>query len=81
MAPTSSISPSYPTMTFQSTSVAASGDGYALTGDLTIKGVTLPITFDTTFNGSETFPVDGSTHYGFSASANDQPHRVRHERA
>ena len=48
---------------------AAAGDGYALTGDLTIKGVTLPITFDTTFNGSETFPVDGSTHYGFSASA------------
>ena len=61
--------PQYPTMTFQSTSVAAAGDGYALTGDLTIKGVTLPITFDTTFNGSETFPVDGSTHYGFSASA------------
>jgi polyisoprenoid-binding protein YceI len=61
--------PNHPTMTFQSTSVAASGDGFALNGDLTIKGVTLPITFATTYNGSEVFPVDGSTHYGFSASA------------
>ena len=59
----------HPNMTFQSTSVAESGDGYALTGDLTIRGVTIPITFDTTFNGSDVFPVDGSTHFGFSASA------------
>ena len=59
----------HPTMTFQSTSVAESGDGYAMTGDLTIRGVTVPVTFDTTFNGSEVFPVDGSTHFGFSASA------------
>jgi polyisoprenoid-binding protein YceI len=35
----------YPVMTFKSTSIAATGkDQYALTGDLTIKGTTRPVT-------------------------------------
>ncbi len=37
----------YPTMTFKSTSVEPSGpDHYKLTGDLTIKGTTRPVTLD-----------------------------------
>src|SRR5690348_920474 len=35
----------YPVITFKSTSIAATGkDEYALTGDLTIKGITRPVT-------------------------------------
>jgi polyisoprenoid-binding protein YceI len=37
----------YPVMTFKSTSIEAAGpDRYALTGDLTIKGITRPVTLD-----------------------------------
>ena len=57
----------HPQMLFQSTSYAASGEGYGLTGHLTIKGVTQEVTLATTYNGSAIFPVDQSTHYGFSA--------------
>jgi polyisoprenoid-binding protein YceI len=39
-----------------------------MTGDLTIKGITHPVTFDVTFNGSNTFPLDDSTHFGFAAT-------------
>lgn len=56
-------------MVFESTSIAESGSSYALQGNLTIKGVTQSVTFDTTFNGSQIFPMDQSTHYGFSAGA------------
>ncbi len=50
----------YPTMTFRSTSVTpAGGDNYKLTGDLTIKGTTQPVTLDVTrygeFNDAGTF--------------------------
>jgi polyisoprenoid-binding protein YceI len=40
-----------------------------LAGNLTIKAVTQPVTFNTTYNGSRVFPMDQSTHYGFSAGA------------
>lgn len=59
----------HPQMIFQSTSVTESGSGYALTGNLTIKGVTQPVTLETTYNGSQVFPMDQSTHYGFSSNA------------
>jgi len=58
---------SHPQMRFESTSITAAGEGYALTGQLTIRGVTQEVTLDTTYNGSAVFPVDQSTHYGFSA--------------
>ena len=58
----------HPQMTFRSTSIKEAGSGYTMTGDLTIKGITHPATFDVTFNGSETFPMDSSTHFGFTAS-------------
>lgn len=58
----------HPTMTFASTAIADIGDGgYAVTGDLTINGVTRSETLDVTFHGIETFPGDGSVHAGFEA--------------
>jgi polyisoprenoid-binding protein YceI len=58
---------SNPTLEFRSTSVARDGDDYTLAGDLTINGVTRPVSFPVDFNGVETYPMDGSTHAGFSA--------------
>jgi polyisoprenoid-binding protein YceI len=59
----------HPQMLFRSTSITESGDGYSMTGDLTIKRTTLATTLQATYNGSATFPVDGSTHFGFTATA------------
>ncbi len=59
----------HPRMSFRSTSIAESDSGYALTGDLTIRNVTVPITFDITYNGEAVFPIDGSTHFGFTGRA------------
>ncbi len=53
-----------PEMTFVSTSVTDS----ALVGDLTIKGVTKPVTFDIEFNGVAADPW-GNTKAGFEAEA------------
>jgi polyisoprenoid-binding protein YceI len=36
----------FPTMTFQSTQVKAVSDGYEVAGDLTLHGVTKPVTFN-----------------------------------
>lgn len=55
---------SHPTMTF--TSTAFTGD--TLTGDLTIKGVTRPVTFDVEFGGTAGDPW-GGTRAGFEATA------------
>lgn len=57
----------HPTMTFRSTGLSELADAYELGGDMTIRGVTRPVTFAVTYNGSAIFPLDGSTHYGFSA--------------
>ena len=58
----------YPTMTFTSTKVAKAGEGQLkVTGDLTLHGVTKPVTFDVTY----TTPVKGmkgEDRRGFSAS-------------
>jgi polyisoprenoid-binding protein YceI len=59
----------HPRMSFRSTSIAESNSGYALTGDLTIRDVTVPITFDVTYNGEAVFRIDGSTHFGFTGRA------------
>jgi polyisoprenoid-binding protein YceI len=55
-------------MSFRSVSVTGAGENYELAGDLTIAGVTKPVTFDVEFNGTELFPGDQSTHAGFSAT-------------
>jgi len=36
----------YPTLTFKSTKVTKTDDGFALTGDLTMRGVTKPVTLN-----------------------------------
>lgn len=45
-----------PKITFVSTSLEKKGDDFALTGDLTVSGTTLPVTFDVEFGG---IAVDG----------------------
>src|SRR5215211_1320687 len=41
----------YPEVTFRSTGLSGTKDEFQLTGDLTIRGVTRPITLDVTFGG------------------------------
>ncbi|WP_144480089.1 YceI family protein [Cytobacillus oceanisediminis] len=56
----------YPTIDFKSTSITRDGDDYKVTGDLTIKDVTKPVTFDVEFGGKGTNPW-GVEVYGFEA--------------
>ncbi|HVG27823.1 MAG TPA: YceI family protein [Acidobacteriaceae bacterium] len=59
----------YPTMTFKSTGVKKDGSGYALTGDLTMHGVTKPVTLALESPGKEQVGNDGkSIHRGFTAT-------------
>jgi polyisoprenoid-binding protein YceI len=59
----------HPEMVFRTTAVKESSqDEYQLTGDLTINGITRPVTLDVEFNGVEVFPGDGRNHAGFSAT-------------
>ena len=56
----------HPKMTFVSTKIAPHGDHWELTGDLTLRGVTKPITLEVEFNGATPDPW-GGTRLGFSA--------------
>ncbi|RUL49612.1 MULTISPECIES: YceI family protein [Lysinibacillus] len=58
----------FPVITFKSTSITKSGDDYKVTGDLTIKEVTKPVTFDVEYGGKGTNPW-GVEVYGFEAEA------------
>lgn len=58
----------HPGLSFQSTSAQETEGGYELLGDLTIKGITKPVRLSVSYNGSAVFPMDQSTHFGFSAS-------------
>jgi polyisoprenoid-binding protein YceI len=57
----------HPVMTFRSTGVSGTGDSWTLDGDLTIAGVTQPVSLDVDFEGVATSPW-GSTSAGFAAS-------------
>jgi polyisoprenoid-binding protein YceI len=57
----------YPEMSFVSTGVRANGDAWILDGDLTIKGVTRPVSLDFEFTGIVDDPW-GNSKAGFSAS-------------
>ncbi|KJY26840.1 MULTISPECIES: YceI family protein [unclassified Streptomyces] len=60
---------SFPLMTFRSTEAAQlGGDKYRITGELTIKDVTRPLSIDLEFNGSAT-DVYGNERVGFEGSA------------
>jgi polyisoprenoid-binding protein YceI len=59
----------HPFMAFRSTGVRAMGEsGYAVDGELTLNGITRPLTLDVEFLGIEVFPTDGTTRAGFSAT-------------
>lgn len=59
----------FPLMTFRSTSAEAlGGTDYRITGDLTIKDVTKPITIDLEFNGAAKDPF-GNERVGFEGKA------------
>jgi polyisoprenoid-binding protein YceI len=59
----------FPTATFKSTSLVRSGPTSGkMTGDLTIHGVTKPVTFDVTFNGGLKAPIGNAYDLGFHAT-------------
>ena len=59
----------FPTATFKSTSVAAAGPNkFTVTGDLTIKDITKPVTLGVTLNGAGEHPMLKKQAIGFSAT-------------
>ncbi|GAA2223693.1 YceI family protein [Herbiconiux moechotypicola] len=60
--------PTFPELTFVSTGVRQEGGDFKVDGDLTIKGVTKPVTFDFEFGGFGTDPY-GNYKAGFTATA------------
>jgi len=57
----------FPTITFKSTRIErAAHDQYRMTGDLTIKNVTRPVSLDVVYSGQAKDPK-GNMHAGFSA--------------
>jgi len=60
----------FPTVTFKSTKVAAAGKGkFKVTGDLTVHGVTKPVTLDATLNKVGPHPMMKVQSIGFDATA------------
>ncbi len=57
----------YPTLEFRSTEVERVGGSWRLSGDLTVHGVTRPVTLEVEFEGGGTSPW-GDQRIGFSAS-------------
>lgn len=57
----------YPTMAFRSSGVRAAGDGYVVTGDLTLHGITRPVELDLELNGSGP-DAYGGVRAGFTAT-------------
>lgn len=59
----------FPTATFRSTSVQTAGtNALTVTGDLTIKGKTRPVTLEVTLNGAGKHAMSGLESIGFSAT-------------
>jgi len=60
---------SFPTATFKSTAITRTGpDTGTITGDLTLHGVTRPVTLNVTFGGITTDPFSGANDIGFHAT-------------
>lgn len=57
----------YPEIRFASTGIAPNGENWKLTGDLTIRDITKPATFDVVYEGSATDPY-GNEKAAFTAS-------------
>jgi polyisoprenoid-binding protein YceI len=62
----------FPAITFKSTSVRPDKDGYEVTGDLTLHGVTRPVTFLLSGGKTAEFPK-GVRRTGFSAELSVKP--------
>ncbi len=62
----------FPDIVFKSTTIERTGEFTGImTGDLTLLGVTKPVSMDVTFNGANTPPwAPGKTYVGFSAEGN-----------
>lgn len=59
----------HPEITFVATDIKnTGGNDYDVTGDLTIRGTTKPVTLDVTFEGQSKDPMGGATVAGFSGS-------------
>ena len=58
----------FPTATFKSTRVTVSGMSATVEGNLTLKGVTKPVTLAATFTGAGTNPMSKASTVGFSAT-------------
>lgn len=59
--------PNHPQITYRSTRVERSAHGYRVTGDLTIRGTTRPVTIDFHYEGAVTDP-SGDLRVGFEGS-------------
>lgn len=57
----------YPEITFTATEFNINGNAGTVTGDLTIKGITKPVTLDVEISGTAVDP-DGQTRLGFEAT-------------
>ncbi|AKH82526.1 hypothetical protein AA958_10140 [Streptomyces sp. CNQ-509] len=58
----------YPEMTFKSTGIRVKDDVYLIDGDLTLRGVTRPVTLETEVGGFGPGMQEGHTVVGFSAT-------------
>lgn len=59
----------YPAITFTTTAITADADGRGhVTGDLSLHGVTRPVTLDVTFNGAGPGLLGAGTRMGFSGT-------------
>ena len=59
----------FPEIVFKAKQIERAGESSAkITGDLTLHGVTKPVTLDVTFNGAGTNPLDKKYTVGFEAS-------------
>jgi len=57
----------FPTLSFKSTSfIKVSGNKYKLDGNITLHGITKPITFDVVYNGKAQSPFSKKYSYGFT---------------
>jgi polyisoprenoid-binding protein YceI len=59
----------YPEMTFRSTSVRPDADGFLVDGELSLHGVTRPVSLQLELNGFQPATPFGDTRVGFSATA------------
>jgi polyisoprenoid-binding protein YceI len=72
----------YPTATFSSTRIAPAGERQVrVTGNLTLKGTTKPVTFDATFNAAGIHPVSKRHTIGIQRRDVHQALGIRHYRA